>query len=301
MTAATGGLAPEVVVVGDVIDDLIVHLAAPIAAGTDTPARILARPGGSAANQAAWLARLGPRTTLVARVGAADRARHAAELAAHGVTARLAADPAAETGRIVVLVDAAGERSMLTDRGANCGLVSDDLPAPELAAARWLLLSGYALLDPATRPAAQRALALARTGGTQVALDPASAGFLAHVGPRCFRALAGRADLLLPNRDEALLLTGERDPERAAARLAAEHGLVAVTLGREGALLATRGEVLHEPAEPATVLDTTGAGDAFAAGLLAALLRDAAPREALRAALRAGALAVAVPGGRPRA
>jgi ribokinase len=108
------------------------------------------------------------------------------------------------------------------------------------------------------------------------------------------------ATVLLPNADEALLLTGCADVTDAARALAARHPVVAVSLGAEGALWASGGVLVHRPAHPTEVVDTTGAGDAFAAGLLAAWLADpdVAPAEALDAGLALAADVVRRPGAR---
>lgn len=119
---------PRVLVVGDVIDDLLVRPHRPIRPATDTPATITPSPGGSGANAAVWLARAGVRVRFVGRVGAADLARHAGLLRAAGVEPVLVPDPRRPTGSIVVLLDPDGERTMLTDRGANLGLRAADLP-----------------------------------------------------------------------------------------------------------------------------------------------------------------------------
>jgi sugar/nucleoside kinase (ribokinase family) len=148
-----------------------------------------------------------------------------------------------------------------------------------------LHLSGYALLDPGPRPAARAALAAAAAAGCTVSVDPASTGPLRAYGADRWLADTAGATLLLPNAEEALLLTGCRGPEEAARALAGRHAVVAVSLGADGALWASGGELLHRPAHPARVLDTTGAGDAFAAGLLAAWLAGRPPAEALEAGL----------------
>ena len=108
------------------------------------------------------------------------------------------------------------------------------------------------------------------------------------------------ATLLLPNADEARLLTGCRDAEDAARALAAHYPVVTVKLGPDGALWASGDVLVHRPAHPTTVVDTTGAGDAFAAGLLAAWLRspDLDPAAALDAGLALAADVVRRPGAR---
>ena len=284
-----------VVVVGDVMADVVVTLSGPLAAGSDTPARIEHRGGGSGANVAAWLARAGARPVLYARVGDDPAGRGAlAALAAEGVELRVTVDAERPTGTCVVLVDRDGERSMLPDRGANAALA----PAPLPEDAAHVHVAGYVLLDPGARPAALHALAEARRLGCLVSVDPASSAPLAEAGATAFLAWIGRVDLLLPNAAEAAVLTGLWDPAEAARALAAHADEVAVTLGAEGALWSDGRTVEHVPAAPADAVDTTGAGDAFAAGLLAARTAGASRRQALAAGAALAADAVRRPGAR---
>ncbi len=304
MSAGSGRV---VLVVGDVIDDVIVRPRGAVRPDTDTPADITASPGGSGANQAAWLAHAGVRTRFTGRVGAADVARHTAALTAVGVEAVLVGDRERPTGTIVILVDG-GSRTMLSDRGANVGLVAEDLPDALLDGVGVLLLSGYALFDAGVRAAVTDLARRARAVGAAIAVDPASSGFLADVGADAFLGWLDRlgpVDLLLPNRSEAQLLAaatgvpGTAPVESQAAALRAHAAVVAVKLGSDGALLATAEGTASVPAAPAEVLDPTGAGDAFAAGLLAARAAGADPLAAARAGCALAARAVALTGARP--
>ncbi|MGY1684574.1 carbohydrate kinase family protein [Geodermatophilus sp. SYSU D00867] len=288
-----------VVVVGDLATDVVAVLSGEPAPGSDRPAAIRTRGGGAGANVAAHLAALGVPVTLAGCVGD-DPAGAAllAELAAAGVGLAVRTVPGAASGTIVSLVEPDGQRSMLADRGANLDLRPDDLPPPLPGA--HLHLSGYTLLDERPRPAGLAALAAARAAGCTVSLDPASTGPLAGYGVDRWLADTAGVDLLLPNADEARLLSGCADVTDAARALAARHGAVAVTLGRDGALWAAGTAVLHRPARPARVVDTTGAGDAFTAGLLAVWLGgpDADPAAALDAGLARAAEVVGRPGAR---
>ncbi len=292
--------AAAVVVVGDVMADVVARLRGPIATASDTAARIERRAGGSAANVAAWLAMLGMPTVLVARVG--DDREGAEQLAAldrGGVRTRVAVDAQRPTGTVVALVARAGGRSMVTDRGANLALAPADVPGEEFRAGRHLHLSGYALLDAGSRPAARHALALARGAGMTVSVDPSSAEPLARVGADRFLGWTRGAGTCLANLDEARVLTGLRMAAAAARALTARYGEVVVTLGARGALWAGAGEVVRVPVTPAAVVDTTGAGDAFSAGFLAARLSGAPAPAALRAGADLAARAVARTGARP--
>jgi ribokinase len=286
-----------IVVLGDVMVDVVTRLSVPLAPGSDAPALIRLHGGGSAANTAAWLAQAGAEPVLVGRVGDDERGRGARdELRAAGVDARLVADPDLPTGTCVVIVGPDGERTMAPDAGANDGLSDADLSDDVLGAAGHLHVAGYALLRPGSRPAARAAISRALEHGMPVSVDPSSAALLS---PEFLDHAAG-AGLLLPNADEARMLSGEGDPERAARALATRFGEVVVTLGADGALWTDgRESVRADPVPVEAAVDSTGAGDAFAAGLLAARLDGAAPAEALAAGARLAAEAVGRPGGRP--
>ena len=288
-----------VVVVGDVNTDVVVVLAGEPATGSDRPATIRSRGGGAGANVAVHLARLGVDVLLAGCTGddpAADGLR--AELAAAGVRTALRTVAGAATGTIVSLVEPGGQRSMLADRGANLALQPADVP--RLPTGGHLHLSGYTLLDPGPRAAGLAALAAAVGAGCTVSVDPSSAGPLRRHGVRRWLEDTAAATLLLPNAEEARLLTGCADPVDAARALAERHPVVAVTLGAEGAVWASGSTLVSRPAHPTDVVDTTGAGDAFAAGLLAAWLadRDLAPAAALDAGLALAAEVVRRPGAR---
>jgi sugar/nucleoside kinase (ribokinase family) len=275
-----------VVVVGDLMVDVVARMSGPLAPGSDTPARIAARAGGVGANVAAWLAEAGVPVALVARAG--DEAGRAAVegLRGHGVdVSSVAFDPGRATGTCVVLVAPDGERSMLPDAGANAALAPADLPDGAFAPGGHLHLAGYTLLrDGPPREAALEALRRARANGMTISLDPSSAAPLARFGAARFLELAGHPDLLLPNADEAAALTSEAGAAAAARALTASAREVVVTLGAGGALWTDGRVALEAPAQAASAADTTGAGDAFAAGFLAAWL-DGAPAGA---ALEAG-------------
>jgi ribokinase len=195
-------------------------------------------------------------------------------------------------------VEPGGQRSMLADRGANLALRPADLPTPPRGG--HLHLSGYTLFDAGPRAAGLAALAAADAAGCSISVDPASTGPLAAYGVDRWLADTAAATLLLPNAEDARLLTGCAEVEAAARALARRHEVVAVSLGADGALWASADRLVHRPAHPTTVVDTTGAGDAFAAGLLTAWLphRDIDPAAALDAGLALAADVVRRPGAR---
>jgi sugar/nucleoside kinase (ribokinase family) len=289
----------RIVVAGDLMVDVVAALPGPLAHGSDTPAAISHHQGGSGANVAAWLGAAGADVAFVGRAGADPLGDAAlAALRDAGVDVEgVQRDGRRPTGTCIVLVHPGGERTMVPDPGANDALAAADLPA-----GGHLHLTGYGLLREGTRLAALDALDQARERGMTISVDPSSAAPLAAAGAEAFLGWTAGAGLLLPNAHEARVLTGKEDPERAARALADAAGApreVVVTLGAGGALWTDGATVLRAPAEPAAVADTTGAGDAFAAGLLAARARGAEPAEALAAGCRLAARAVAHVGARP--
>jgi ribokinase len=286
----------RIVVVGDLMVDVVVRLSGPLAQASDAPAEIEFRGGGSAANTAAWLAAAGADVTLVARVGDDERGHSAVEaLRATGVEPRIAVDPDRPTGTCLVLIEPGGERTMAPDAGANDAL-EDHLGDDLFAGAAHLHVAGYALLRDGSRPAARAAIERALKAGVGISVDPSSSALL----DESFLDLAAGAGLLLPNASEAHALTGDSDPEGAARALAERFGEVVVTLGPGGALWTDGAEVLRAAAEPVDeVVDSTGAGDAFAAGFLHAGVTRASTAEALAAGCKLAARAVKMAGARP--
>lgn len=291
---------PRVVVVGDVMADVVVRFKGPFAPASDTPSAITLASGGSAANEAVWCAAAGADVTLVAAVGEdVLGASAAAELAASKVTMRLSRVAGATTGVVVSLVRESGERSMLTDRGANLRLEAGDLPDELFSPGAHLHLSAYVLYDETTRPVAERALSLAATRAMTASVDPCSVSPLLAFGAEAFLAATTTASWCFANRDEAAALTGRDEPARAAALLGACYGEATVTAGADGAFIAHEGNVLHVPARATRVVDTTGAGDAFTGTYLAHRLVGEDPESAAVAAVAAASRVVAEPGARP--
>ncbi len=292
--SASAGAARPVVVVGDVGMDVVATPHGPIRYGTDTPAEVTMRLAGAGANTAAALAAYGVAVTLLARVGDDSPGRTArAELERSGVRCVWVVDPDLPTGLIVVLVDASGERTMLPSRGANAGLrVGDVVGALDVLAAfpggmPHLHLSGYVLLDEGSRSAGLAALSEARRRGWTTSVDPQAAALIAEVGAGVFLDWVRHVDLVLPNAVEAAALGG-------VTPILASVGAVAVTDGAAGARWVGRdGTDELASAQPVRARDTTGAGDAFNAGLLAAWVSGAAPADALAAGVAAGTAVVA--------
>jgi sugar/nucleoside kinase (ribokinase family) len=291
-----------VVVVGDLVTDVVVLHDGHIEVGSDTTATVTVAGGGQAANTAAWIAHTGHQVTLIAAVGddLAGRER-IAELTALGVRCAVRAHPGASTGSLVVLASA-DERTMITDRGAALLLDPADVARAVTAApnAVHLHLSGYPLLDPGSRSGGLAALTAARQRGLTISVDAASAAPLRRVGADEFLTWVRDTDLLLCNADEAAVLAGPGSPVEQARTLCGAARNVVVKSGGEGSVWCGRdGVVRLAAAVRVPVIDPTGAGDAFAAGLLLAWCSGAGPEEALKAGAAMGAAAVGRVGARP--
>jgi sugar/nucleoside kinase (ribokinase family) len=248
--------------------------------------------GGCAANAAMDLARLGARVAVAGKVGNdffADFVRQ--ELAAKGLdVSGLRQSATAPTARTVILPVTGDDRRYIHAAGANAELGAGDFDLDQVSRARVLFVGGY-FLFPGFPPAALAALFRhARQHGLRTVLDvagPGTQGGLAALLP-----VLPVTDVFLPNEDEAAALTGERDPLRQAALFVAHGaGLAVITRGGEGLVACTPQAAYRAPALPIAFVDGSGAGDAFAAGLILGLLEDWLLERALAFASAVGASA----------
>jgi sugar/nucleoside kinase (ribokinase family) len=249
----------RVCTLGDLAMDVIVRLEGTFRPGDDTPAATHVDAGGQAANVAAWAVVCGAQARLITKRGdGAAAALAAAELERRGVD--LVGPVVEHPGAVVVSVSGDGdERSMLTDRGPSAGLRAEELDVRWLEGCDAFHLSGYALLDGPIAEAGAKAAGAAKTQGARISVDLASAAGIETFGAE---RVLGRLRQLAPDvvfaGDAELAALGD---EPAALTLVVKHGARGVTIVEGG----TRQE--HD-ARPTAVVDTTGAGDAFAAGYL---------------------------------
>jgi sugar/nucleoside kinase (ribokinase family) len=211
-----------------------------------------------------------------------------------------------------VLVTPDGERTMVPSGGANQGLTPQDIDDDLFRPGAHVYLSGYTLLGDGSRMAGLSVLDRARLRGLTTSVDVASAGPIADAGPARFLSWVSGVDVLFANESEAALLAGLPEPDTthaataleaaylAGAGLARSVGTVVVKLGALGAVLVRAdGTTAHAEAVPVDVVDTTGAGDAFAAGFLPVWAAGGEPRAALEAGSRSAVRVVARVGARP--
>jgi sugar/nucleoside kinase (ribokinase family) len=271
------------VTIGDLVQDVVVWPAGPIERGTDNPAAVHRTRGGSAANVAVFASRFGP-SRFIGRVGddALGRAL-VAELERAGVEPRV--QVAGRTGSIVILVDEAGERTMFPDRAAAAELA--DVPVAWLDGAALVHATAYAFATPESHATTAALLRAARQRSMLVSLDAASVGVLrTQQFAETLRTI--EPDFLFANRDEAQLLRLDC--------LALPRTTVVVKDGPRPIVVRTPAGTTSVDIAPISARDTTGAGDAFAAGYLSAVLDGAHPSRAVRVGHELATTVLGTPG-----
>lgn len=285
--------------IGDIALDVIVLLGSEINYGSDTPSKISTHGGGASANTASWLAHSGAEVYLCARVGDDAAGKTVlAELDLLGISHSITPIKGLPTGVVISLVDKTGERTMFPDSGANSGLSERDLPP--LTKVTVALLSGYALFNPLSTDGVLAIIEQLKNNGIPIFFDPASVGTMSIFGNEKIKKYLPLMDGLLLNEEEAIFITGERKLELALDELIGQIPLVVIKQGSRGALAQLRGgEVIQLPALELSVLDSTGAGDSFAAGFILEWINSHDLRAATEKAIAMASLCVLTIGGRP--
>ncbi|WP_416907052.1 MAG: adenosine kinase [Polymorphobacter sp.] len=260
--------------------------------------------GGSAANTVVGMAMLGARPAFVGRV-ARDQL---GEVFTHDIRAAgvdFTTAPSAggnPTGRCLIVVTPDGDRTMNTYLGACQELTMADLDAAMIAASGMLYLEGYLWDPPAPRAAMETAIAVARSAGRKVAMTLSDVFCVEGHRADFQRLLAGHVDLMFANENEACALYQTRDLTAAIAELRQHSAITVITRSEKGAVVVANGETHVVAAEtPARVLDTTGAGDLFAGGFMAALVQGRSLPDCATAGCVAAAEVISHYGARPEA
>lgn len=288
---------------GDLLLDVLVRYD-PLLGEADTGAdAVRIMPGGSAANFAVQAARLGAQVRFMSRVGRDwEGEMLVRSLEGEGVVPAVSISDDAPTGRVLVMLDAQGHRRMWSYPGASRLISPANLDPAWFRGLDAFHLTGYSLLRDEPRAAASGALQMARDAGVRLCtLDPNPPHLIAAYGPSRFMEMlhTARFDVLFPNLEEGGIMAGESEPERMAAALLEVSPIVALKMGAQGCMVATRQECFTAEAAPIEhVADATGAGDAFAAAFVVEYGRTGDLRAAATAANRHAAQVVARVGGR---
>jgi len=274
--------------IGDLVLDVTIVPDRRLQPDDDTPSTITVGGGGQAANFCAWAASLGEAARLVCRVGDdATGTRLVSDLEASGVEvfAVRGSDP---TGVIAVLAGPDGERTMATMRGASVGLQADDLRSEWFAGVDLLHLPAYSLFSEPLAHAALRAVDEVRSSGGMLSIDLSSVAGLLEYGPA---RMVSDIDRLRPD----MLFATAAEADTLAVNLEGVARHVVVKFGPAGCQVGSRRIV----APAVEVVDSTGAGDAFAAAFCASILHGVTPVEAAERAVAVAAEAVGHAGARP--
>lgn len=289
----------KILCIGDIMLDVTVLLNRPIVEGLETRAKISTQGGGAAANVASWLAHNKTAAYLVTRIGDDSAGQTLlSELDAYGVEHSNIVIPNTNTGVVVVIVGVEGERTMFPDSGANSGLGLSDLP--DLSQFSAVYLSAYSLINSKSRAGVLEIISALKGANLPIILDPATVGVLMEVGVGAANEWLNFIDAIILNEEESHFLTGCENPIDAAAELLKKVKTVVIKRGSNGALGQNRGgQLIQVQARPTTVINTTGAGDAFAAGFISIWANNGELLDALDSGSELAAKCVALVGARP--
>lgn len=291
-------------VLGDFAWDVLIRTNTELLRGGDTFGEVLLTPGGSAANVAVWASRCGVSTRFIGKVGR-DRFGQLAQedLDREHVVSHLVETEAHSTGSVAVFVDHTGQRSMVSGHGADFYLMPSELPVDEITQARHLHLTAWSFFTDPPRSAARRAARLAHDNGATVSFDPGSFQMIQEMGVDAFLGSCTdlNFDIILPNKEEAAVLTGCHEPVDMAKALRGifPSALIVLKLDAEGALVFDGDDSHHIPPATNNLVDATGAGDSFAGAFLSHFLGSGSHVEAARFATRISAWVIEHVGARP--
>jgi len=280
--------------------DVIALVPGPINYGSDTPSQVSTHSGGAGGNVASWITACGVPSYVLARVGD-DPAGVAvlSDLDRLGVEHGQAVIKGVRTGVVVILVDPSGERTMFPETAANAGLSLADLPNLDNFDA--VYISGYALLNPQSRPGVLSMIEEINKKKLPIFFDPTTIGGMKQAPLEEIHRWLPLMSTLIMNEEEAKFLSGSDEIDGALDGLLRFTQTVIIKRGALGAIGKSRdGDRCSLPASPAILVDSTGAGDSFAGGYIAAWLGNHDLEDAMRAAIDVAAQCVAIVGARPQ-
>ena len=289
----------RILCIGDAALDVIVKVQTEINVGSDTTSHISMHGGGAAANTATWLSESGHSVYFSCRLGD-DAAGHAisSEFDLWKIEHRKKFLENEKTGVVVVLVDNKGERTMFPDSGANSGISESDLPS--LQGFDVAYLSGYSLFNPASTNGVLRMVNEIKKSSIPLIFDPASVGTMMSFGRE--RAIENLApmDIAIMNEDEARYIADCHSLHDALQYITSIVPIAVIKTGSSGAIAQIRGEKpVTSHIDAINAVDTTGAGDAFAAGFIPVWLHSKDLLTSMNAGNEVARRCVAIIGARP--
>jgi len=287
--------------IGDLVVDILVQHKEKNY-GTDVEGNIQFSAGGQSNNVAAWVAHADVESKLIGIVGrdvfGDFLIKEATDL---GVRCLVDIHETVETGRILIIIEEDGERSMITSRGANLYLTEEYIYKNEdsIKAAEVLYLSGYSIFAENPLNAIHVAKNLAVEHGVKIAIDPSSVYYLKTQKEQFLKFLDG-VSFLFPNYEEGIELTGEENPEKILKRLREFVPYPVLKLGEKGCLIYFGGAYISVTTPHVKAIDTTGAGDSFVGTFLAHYNQSKDIVVAANEAVQAAARMVQFIGARPK-
>jgi sugar/nucleoside kinase (ribokinase family) len=289
----------RILCIGDAALDVIVKMQTEIHIGSDTASHISMHGGGAAANTATWLAQLGHSVFFSCRLGD-DAAGHAisSEFELWKIEHRKTFLENEKTGIVVVLVDDKGERTMFPDSGANSGISESDLP--DLDGFDAAYLSGYSLFNPQSTHGVLRMVSEIKSVGIPLIFDPASVGTMMAFGRERVIEYLAHMDIAIMNEDEAQFIANCDSFNEALEFITEIVPIVVIKTGSSGAIAQMQGyNSVRSDADAINAIDTTGAGDAFAAGFIPIWLESKDLLTSMNAGNEVARQCVAIIGARP--
>ena len=225
--------------------------------------------GGSAANTIVGIADFGGKAAYVGKVAADETGDFfLQDMRNMGVTIEVAPAQEGQTGTCAVLITSDAQRTMMTNLAVSATLAEDDIDEQELSQSKFVYIEGYLLTGETTRAAAYKAIDLAKKHGAKVAFTASDPFLVNMLRDEIWSLVEGPVDLFFCNEEEARSLTELQDPIECAAEIHRHAENVAMTLGPNGSIIMHGGESIAIEGVTVDAIDTTGAGDMYAAGVL---------------------------------
>jgi sugar/nucleoside kinase (ribokinase family) len=256
-------------------------------------------PGGSSANTLAGVSALGGSAVFLGKIGDDYHGTiYEQSTIEGGVASRLAKHKSARTGHAITFITPDSERTFATHLGAAIHFKRDDILGEDIKQSKILHLEGYQLEDQALKDTCVHAMSIARDSGVKVSIDLADPALIGRNLEPIRDLVREYADIIFVNELEAKAFTGKEDEEEALNEIYELTEIAVVKLGERGSLIKADDRIIRVPIYPVTVVNTNGAGDAYAAGILYSLAHGIDMERAGRIAAYIAAQVVASRGAR---